>query len=172
MTPPAKIPDFRLPHLLLDGKDPFTFPEPTWIVTDPSITSFVPKTFDLNSLYKPGVTVGFPKVFGPKPFGLPITVTPPSGPSPWKPSDTGQLIVDIAMAIDSLNLDLNDLTVNGGVKGCRYSEVVSKEKYDNGKETCKNKFEAGTKADVHMEFRPLEGKTFSEMNRIQSKSPE
>lgn len=166
MTPP-KAPEIRLRFSpLSEDQEPFVFAKPQWLVTDPLVSSFIPNGgLSIGGTYLPSSTLTFPKLFGPKPSWA-SNPPAPVPPRPWKPSDTGQLILDILMAIDSMDVDLNDLTVNGGQKGCRYSEVVRKDRYDAGKEKCKNQFEAGTLADVHLEVRPVEGKTYSELNRF------
>jgi len=172
MTPP-KAPETRL------RSDPFQFEFPLKVGIDssplfvpaPSGTSYFSNSFSLGSfsvggLYFPSNSLTFPKALGPKPTWGPVVANPTPSPKVWKPSDTGQLILDVLTSIDSMDVDLNDLLVNGGKKGCRYSEVVKKDRYDSGKETCKNQFDAGTYSDVHLEIRPVEGKTYSELHRF------
>ncbi len=175
MTPP-KSPENKPGSTLLEYgfQEPFTFHtplfEPVFDYSKPDQSSFLKTSPLLSSLGFPTVPVysnfRIPGIYTPK-FTSPVAnFTPPPSPAKWRPSDTGQLITDIVMAIDSMDVDLNDMLVNGGEKGCRYSEVVTKQRYDAGKEKCHNQFEAGTYADAHVEVRPVEGKTFSEFHKF------
>lgn len=160
MTPPIKLPPLGLSpstSLLLDPQDN------TGTGTGGSF--FLDKIkldrFESNPRFNYTLT--------PQPFRIPGVFVPtfqipnaaPVAPE-WKPSDTGQLLVDIFMAIDSMDFDLKRMDVNGKEAGCRFSEIVKAKDYPN-KETCKNFFEADTKADIHLSVRPLEGKGVSEL---------
>lgn len=171
MTPP-KISETEplYPRLHWGFDETSLIQNPTLTLLQPSISGFLKDSFLTPNFGVPVFSTypnfKIPGIFSPK-FGSKIgDIKPPPAPTKWKPSDTGQLITDIVMAIDSMDVDLNDMSVNGGEKGCRYSEVVTKERYDAGKELCKNQFPAGAVADAHVEVRPVEGKTFSEFHKF------
>ena len=159
MTPPVKFKplDFGSTTIILD---------PQFFPTGNGASLFQAQTrldrFELNPRFDSNWKLQpfrIPGVFVPS-FPLPVNSPPP--PSEWDASDTGQLLIDIFMAIDSLDFDLKGMQVNGGEAGCRFSEIVKAKDYPN-KETCKNFFEKDTKGDLHLSVRPLEGKSVSEL---------
>jgi len=80
------------------------------------------------------------------------------------PTPSFSLSSEILSAIDSVDLDLIGMPSNGGLGGCRYSEVVASKDYDKAK--CSNKFEKDTKAKAHLEIRSVEGQDFSEIRQF------
>ncbi|HKY62659.1 MAG TPA: hypothetical protein VJR29_04495 [bacterium] len=161
MTPP------KLPKISFNS--PFADPYPV----EPQPLSFGTGGFSLDRIKLDRFESGFhfdllqsspggfriPGIFTPS---IPMQAAAPVEPPKWNADDTGQLMIDLFMAVDSLDLDLKKMVVNGGEAGCRFSEIVRAKDYPN-KETCKNFFEKDTKGDLHLSVRPLEGKGFSEL---------
>jgi len=108
-------------------------------------------------------------------FGTPLRLVPRIFLAPPKqvvtssssiPVNSSQpsLLQEMLLAIDSIDLDAQGLPANGGKGGCRYSEVVQAKDYS--KAQCSNKFDKNTKAQLHLEVRPVQGKNFSEIHQL------
>lgn len=99
-----------------------------------------------------------PGLLRPIPFASPPA---PAIPAQTKPSST---LRDVILAIESMDVTLSGMSSNGGVAGCRYSEVVPAA--DLAKAKCVNNFQKDTKAEARIEIRPLKGMKVSEIYRF------